>query len=72
MRIGYYINDRFTLDDGTPAGVNVMLFGGRFDMSYWFDEYRCETVQEAHDFIMKESVSNEMTPVQLGECPNAG
>lgn len=50
MKTGYYINDKFILDDGTPAGVNVMLFNGD-NLDYWFDEKRFLTVAEANQYI---------------------
>lgn len=61
--IGYYINDRFILDDGTKAGINIMLYGGKYDMDYWFDEHRCKTLEEADEFI--KDYGEEMIEVEL-------
>jgi len=61
MKIGYYINETFTLDDGRKNGVNVMFFGGQHDMSFWFDEKHFKTVDEAKSYI--ENMEDEMIPV---------
>ena len=51
MKVEYYINDCFCLDDGVLAGVNVMLYGGKYDRDYFFEEKRCETKKEAEIFV---------------------
>jgi len=61
-KIGYYINDRFTLDDGTDAGVNVMLFNGP-KLDYWFKEHRCNSVEEAENYI--KSYNGEMIEINI-------
>jgi len=68
VKVGYYINEHFILDDGTPAGVNIMFFGGEYDMSYWFSERRCNTVEEAEKIIKE--MEHEMIPVHVEDCPN--
>lgn len=51
MQVESYINDRFILDDGSPAGVLALLWGGKFDRHYIFEDKRCETREEAEAFI---------------------
>jgi len=62
MTIGYYINDRFVLDGGESAGVNVMLFNGD-NLNYWFDEKRFSTTEEAISFI--ENYDDDMVEVKV-------
>lgn len=57
-KIGYYVNDKFCLDDRIPAGINVMLYKGE-ELNYWFEEYRCKTWKEVYSFINDYTVNNE-------------
>ena len=72
MKVGYYINENFILDNGRPAGVNIMFFGGQYDMDYWFAERRCRTVKEAQKVIEEMKETKTMVPVHVEDCPNAG
>ena len=62
MKIGYYINDKFILDDGRLAGINIMLFNGD-KLNYWFDEFRCDSVEEAEEFI--KTYDGDMVEVKI-------
>jgi len=71
LRVGYYINKQFILDDGTPAGVNVMFFSGS-NLDYWDGEIRYTDLKEALEAIesVKRLPEVELVEVIVKDCPN--
>lgn len=70
LTIGYYINDKFVLDNGALGGINIMFFGGVYDIDYWFDERRFQTARQAHANINEMKRQFTMVPVYVKDCPN--